>query len=82
MYVWTVEKGKLVTSIKSTSGQLEIKKLSINHFAHSATHICVTGVNLFRLFRFQEGLVKLVHQMKIDNVKIFFTTFHLLFSGN
>jgi hypothetical protein len=69
MYAWTVEKGKLVTTIKSTSGHLEIKKLSTNHFDHNATHICVTGVNLFRLFRFQEGFVKLIHQMKIDNVK-------------
>lgn len=66
-----MEKPKLVYSTKSTSGQLEIRKMSANAFDTGAsTHICVTGVNIFRLFRFQDNVIKLIHQMKIDHVCI------------
>ncbi|KAJ3356669.1 Cilia- and flagella-associated protein 57, partial [Kappamyces sp. JEL0680] len=66
VYIWGFEKGKLMHASKMTSGHLELRKMSVNLFDTASTQICVTGVNLFRVFRFQDGFCKLIHQMKSD----------------
>jgi cilia- and flagella-associated protein 57 len=65
LFIWTLDKAKLVSSSKSTSGRLVLHKLSCNQHDQT-TQICVTGENLFRVFRFQDGFLKLIHQTKFD----------------
>jgi WD40 repeat protein len=65
LYIWTLDKGKLVCSSKATSAGLALKKMSCN--PHDVvTSICVTGESLFRIFRFQDGFLKLIHQTKFE----------------
>lgn len=40
--------------------------MSSNPFDSTTAQVCITGENLFRLFKFQDGTLKLIHQMKFD----------------
>jgi WD40 repeat protein len=65
LYIWTLDKGKLVCSSKATSAGLALRKMSCN--PHDVvTSICITGESLFRIFRFQDGFLKLIHQTKFE----------------
>jgi WD40 repeat protein len=66
LFIWSIEKGKLLHSAKSTSGTCAIRSMSSCPFESLLTHICLSGENLFRNFRFQEGILKLTHQIKLD----------------
>ena len=63
--LWLWDKHKLVSHIKSTnpSGN-EIKKVTFSPY--DSTQICVTGDQIFKLFRFTEGHLKLHGAHKFD----------------
>ncbi|KAL2916411.1 hypothetical protein HK105_204167 [Polyrhizophydium stewartii] len=67
MYMWSLEKAKLVTWTKtSTNASTDINQMSCNHHDMSTTQVCVTGNGLFRVFRLVEGTFKMAHQNKMD----------------
>jgi hypothetical protein len=70
IYVWLLDKAKFITDVKTTSNQnLEITKMTVCPFFESQqTHICVSGNSLFRVYKFNEPIVKLSHQTKIEKV--------------
>jgi hypothetical protein len=68
LYVWSLEKCKILHSIKSSVGLLVIRHMSNSQFETHMTQICVTGDSLFRTFRLHEGSLKLTHQLKFDQV--------------
>lgn len=72
LYVWTSEKGKLLTYIKSTiNSNPPLNSMSVNPFDTLNNTICVTGQGLFRLIRFVDGSLKVTHQQKHDRVSCF-----------
>lgn len=77
LLIWTLEKGKLISSGKSTSGISAIGELSCNSFVTDTIQICATGENLFRSFRLQDGFLKLIHQTKLEQVFIFHPEHHM-----
>lgn len=66
IFIWSIEKGKLLLSAKTTSGTCAIRSMSSNPFERLVTHICVSGESLFRNFRYQDGVLKLIHQVRLD----------------
>ncbi|KAJ3119349.1 Cilia- and flagella-associated protein 57 [Nowakowskiella sp. JEL0407] len=67
IYYWTWEKPKLISSIRSTNhANSEIHQISCNPF-DTNTQVCVTGLNLYKTFKFSEGAFKPLHQHKPDH---------------
>ncbi|RKO90756.1 hypothetical protein BDK51DRAFT_37886 [Blyttiomyces helicus] len=67
LFIWGWEKTKLIGSIRtSNNSNAEIHKMSCNPFDVANTQICVTGNNLFRIYRHVEGTFKLITNQKPD----------------
>ncbi|KAI8930320.1 WD40-repeat-containing domain protein [Entophlyctis helioformis] len=67
LYMWSLDKGKMVTWTKTTTNATtDVSLMTCNHHDPINTQICATGNNLFRIFRFVEGVFKMAHQNKMD----------------
>ncbi|KAJ3324219.1 Cilia- and flagella-associated protein 57 [Boothiomyces sp. JEL0866] len=66
----TVESNATTLINNTTKGSINnntIRQMSTNPIDAGPTQIILTGNNLFRQFRFQDGFLKLIHQSKLDN---------------
>eukprot|EP00842_Homolaphlyctis_polyrhiza_P003989 jgi/Hompol1/4591/HPOL_003747-RA len=67
LYMWSVEKGKMVAWARAIpNANSDVNQMTCNHHDSSNSQICVTGNNLFRVFRFVEGIFKMAYQSKTD----------------
>ncbi|KAL5032569.1 Cilia- and flagella-associated protein 57 [Batrachochytrium dendrobatidis] len=67
LYMWSLEKGKLVTWVRATaSATSDVSQISCHGYDQLNTQVSVTGNNTFRVFRIVDGAFKLSYQNKID----------------
>ncbi|KAJ3295034.1 Cilia- and flagella-associated protein 57 [Borealophlyctis nickersoniae] len=65
LYLWSIEKTKLVTFLKfTTPNNAEINQMSVNPYDAATTQVCMTGNGVFRLYKYAEGSFKLGTQQK------------------
>jgi len=57
LFYWAWEKGKVMASLK-TSGQATMPVYQVSFNPQDNTQICVTGSQIFKLFRYAEGNLK------------------------
>lgn len=67
IYIWTIDKAKLILTAKSSIALMNVRKMSINPFDTSIT-ICVTGNGYIRVLKPHEGSLKVLSQIHVDQV--------------
>jgi hypothetical protein len=71
--MWSLEKGKLIQTCKGSHGSMALTSMTCNFntsYDTSTSQIAVTGHNIVRTFKCQDGFLKQTHQTKVETVII------------
>ncbi|KAL7747058.1 Cilia- and flagella-associated protein 57 [Sorochytrium milnesiophthora] len=67
LQMWNWEKNKVYAHIKFNMSNIKIHQISFNPYEKAVPQICVVGLNIFRLYRYTEGILKPIMFNKTDH---------------